>query len=293
MPVRAEDAAKANITSETAAKSELKKQLKAIVADKNAQVGIAVIFDGHETVTLNNGRRYPMMSVYKFHQALAVADYCQRKGISFDTPVYIAKSDLKPDTYSPLRDKYPDGNIFVTIGELLEYTLHLSDNNACDILFGMTGGPQATDAYIRNLGIRRFAIKATEDEMHQDLRVCYTNWSTPLETARLIEMLVTRRLFDKEYQDFIIRAMVTCQTGLDRLSAPLTATNAVIGHKTGTGDRNDEGRLIGTNDAGFVRLPNGKRYTIAVFVKDSAESAEATSKIIADISQAVFQYACK
>lgn len=269
---------------------KLQKQLQEVIAGKNAQVGIAVILNGKDTITVNNNCQYPMMSVFKLYQALAVADYCQKEKLSFETSVYIRRSDLKSNTYSPLRDRYPQGEIFLPIKELLKYTLHLSDNNACDILFARTGGTEATDKYIRSLGIRDFSVEFTEDEMHKDINTCYRNWSTPLEAVKVMELLLTRPLFDKDYQDFIKQAMVTCETGKDRLPFPLEGTEAIIGHKTGTGDLNDKGQIIGINDVGFVYLPNGKRYTIAVFIKDSAENMQESSRIIADISRVVYQY---
>lgn len=268
----------------------LEQQLREVTANKKAQIGIAVILNGKDTIIVNNENRYPMMSVFKLHQALAVADYYQKKGQSFDTPIYIHKADLKPDTYSPLRDKYPNGEISLSVKELLQYTLHLSDNNACDILFDHTGGTSYTDKYIRSLGLQHFSIKATEDEMHKSESACYQNWSTPLEAAKLIELLLTRKLFGDDYQLFIKQTMISCQTGKDRLPLPLKDTKAIIGHKTGTGDRNSNGQLIGTNDVGFVSLPDGQRYTIAVFIKDSEESEQTTSGIIADISRRVYQY---
>ena len=54
---------------------ELENQLRKIIANKKAQVGIAVIINGKDTITINNNDHYPMMSVFKLHQALAVADY--------------------------------------------------------------------------------------------------------------------------------------------------------------------------------------------------------------------------
>lgn len=101
---------------------DLQEQLRRMVADKKAQVGIAVIVDGSDTLTVNNDVRYPMMSVFKFHQALAVADVCGQRGVSFDTLVHIRPDDLRPDTYSPLRDKYPEGNLSLSVGELLKYS---------------------------------------------------------------------------------------------------------------------------------------------------------------------------
>ena len=99
----------------------LEEQLRKVIANKKAQIGIAVIINSKDTITINNDARYPMMSVFKLHQALAVADYCEKKGLSFDTSIYIRKADLKTDTYSPLRDLYPDGEISLPIKELLEF----------------------------------------------------------------------------------------------------------------------------------------------------------------------------
>jgi len=269
----------------------LETKIQEIIKDKKAQIGVAVILDSKDTITVNNKTQYPTMSVFKFHQALAVANYLNHKNLPLTTEITIKKEDLKPDTYSPLCDKYPDGNISLPVSTLLEYTLQLSDNNACDILFDYIGGPQVADTYIRSLGINHFSITATEEEMQKNLAVCYQNWTTPLEAARLLELLITREILPTAYQDFIKNTMIACETGKDRLSKPLLETDAVIGHKTGTGDRNANGQIIGTNDIGFVFLPDGYHYTIAVFIKNSEEKSRINSQIIADISEVVYQFA--
>ena len=69
----------------------LRQELQQLVEGKRAQVGIAVVVDGRDTLVVNNDVRYPMMSVFKFHQALAVADTCLRGGISFDSLVAIRR----------------------------------------------------------------------------------------------------------------------------------------------------------------------------------------------------------
>lgn len=268
----------------------LETQLKEAIKDKKAEIGIAVIIDGKDTITVNNDNHYPLMSVFKFHQALAVADYITKQNQSLDTLLKIEKSDLQPDTYSPLRDKYPQGEIEMSIADLLRYTLQQSDNNACDILFNYQGGTDAVDKYIHSLGIQDCAIVGTESAMHEDLDLCYQNWSTPLAAAELLEIFRREPLFAKEYKDFIWQTMVECQTGQDRLVAPLLDKGVIVGHKTGTGDLNAKGQQIGCNDIGFVLLPDGRTYSIAVFVKDSEESFAENSKIIADISRIVYGY---
>lgn len=267
---------------------ELYTNIHQFISQQKAEVGVAIIADGKDTGTIENNRRYPLMSVFKLHQALAVGDYCKRHQLSFDTLLTVDSTDLQPNTYSPLRDRYPHGGKF-SLKQLMEYTLHLSDNNACDILFKFTGGPAVTDRYIRSLGINDFSIQYTEDDMHQDLNLGYENWSTPLATAEVIEALLTRTLFDKPHQEFIKEALVTCQTGTSRIVHPLQDKQVTVGHKTGTGDRNASGQLIAINDAGFVQFPNGHRYTLVVFVKDSQESMEDTEAIIAQISEMVYQ----
>ena len=178
----------------------------------------------------------------------------------------------------------------MSIADLLKYTLQQSDNNACDILFNYQGGPDSVNRYIQSLGIRDCEITHTENDMHEDLDLCYNNWSTPLAAAKLLEIFRRKTLFDEAYKDFIYQTMVECQTGQDRLVAPLLDKGVTVGHKTGTGDFNAKGQQIGCNDIGFVLLPNGHAYSIAVFVKDSAESSLENSKIIADISRIVYKY---
>lgn len=269
----------------------LMRRFNEIAAGKSAQIGVAVIMDGTDTLTFNNDTRYPMLSVFKLHQAVAAIRYCGKHNLPLETPIRIMPDDLPEGTHSPLRDKYPQGDVELTIRELMEYTLQLSDNNACDILFQHTGGVVATDAEIRSLGLDSFAITATERDMHADWRLCYDNWTTPLEAAKLVDMLFTRRLADKAAQDFIINTMKGCTTGNDRLAAPLLHTPATIGHKTGSSGTLSDGLIPATNDVGFVLLPDGRRYSIAVFVKDSREDAAITAGIIADISEAVYRYA--
>ena len=242
-----------------------------------------------DTLTVNNSDKYPMMSVFKFHQALAVCHFLQMKGIPLDSVINISKEELRENTYSPLRDRFPEGNIRISLSELMEYTLQLSDNNACDILFNRILSIKETDRYIRSLGIDDFSIEMDENDMHENLDNCYSNWTTPMAAVRLINLFLEGGAVSAEYYDFIKRTMTECTTGIGRLPYPLKNTAAVIGHKTGTGDKNSDGRYIGINDIGFIDLPNGDRYLIAVFVKDSAENYETTEKIIAEISSIVYK----
>ena len=278
------------VTAKAQDDSLLQAKIEEVIAPYDAKIGVAVIVNGLETTTVNNTADYPLMSVMKFHQALAVANFLQHEDGQITDKLYITPEQLLPDTWSPLRDQYPGGGVRVSIGDLLRYTLQQSDNNACDILFNLIGGPRYVNRYIRSLGLRQTVITATEAEMHASEKACYANRTSPLDAARLLERFETRMLFSHDVQSLIRRLMITCQTGMDRLPLPLMETKAVIGHKTGTSDLNSRQRWTGTNDIGFVRLPSGQRYVIAVFVKDSAEAPVTNARIIADISRTVFEH---
>lgn len=269
--------------------SSLRNEIIHSICKYDAKVGVAVMVNNTDTLTVNNSDKYPMMSVFKFHQALAVCHLLQMKGMLLDSVINISKEELRENTYSPLRDRFPEGNISISLSELMEYTLQLSDNNACDILFNRILGTKETDRYIRSLGIDNFSIEMDENDMHENLDNCYSNWTTPMAAVRLINLFLEGGAVSGEYYDFIKRTMTECTTGTGRLPYPLKNTAAVIGHKTGTGDKNSDGRYIGINDIGFIDLPNGDRYLIAVFVKDSAENYETTDKIIAEISSIVYK----
>ena len=78
-------------------------------------------------------------------------------------------------------------------------------------------------------------------------------------------------------------------TGANKLKAGLPA-GIVIGHKTGSSDRTAEGIRIADNDAGYVLLPDGRRYCIAVFVTESEENDAANAAIAASASRAAYEY---
>lgn len=269
---------------------DMETKLKTYVHDKDARIGVAVIINGTDTVSVNGERDFPMLSVYKFPQALAVADYCDRHNISLNDTIRISADELKSQTWSPMREKYGQNDISIPLSEILAYSVKQSDNNACDVLFRLMGGTQVADSLMRRLGYDEIHILNTEDEMHRDPYLCYANRATPLQIASLFDRFYRREMrHDSRILEAVGTMMMQCDTGNNRLPLPLMPTDAIIGHKTGTGDINSQGRIIGVNDSGYVFLPNKQGYAIAVFIADSGYDMIETEKIIADISEIVFQ----
>lgn len=266
----------------------LEAQLQQYVADKDARIGIAVISDAGDTVTVNGSDSFPMLSVYKFPQALAVANFMDEQALSLQDTIRIDASQMHPDTYSPMRDRYGMKDLKLPLSEVLGFSMQQSDNNACDILFDLIGGPVYADKFISDAGFPEIHIRSTEDDMHRDNGLCYHNSTTPLEMARLIAFFDTRLSRATENYMYIAGLMENCETGTDRLGAAFDLESITLGHKTGTGDINSDGRITGVNDVGYVRLPDGRSYYIAVLVSDSSYDLPQTASFIARISEIVF-----
>ena len=123
----------------------LVRQIDSVLSRYRATVGVTVLSNRDEIVAANDSILFPLMSVFKFHIALAVLDRMDRNRTRLDSVVRIKASDMHPDTYSPLRERHPGRDFSITIAELLRYSVAHSDNNACDILLEYAGGPEVVE----------------------------------------------------------------------------------------------------------------------------------------------------
>ena len=279
-------ACRSNKTPET---DTLQNEITGYLHDKQATVGVSVLTDSCNIVSHNDTVLMPTLSVFKFPLAMAVLHKMNASHTPLDTLAQVSPSDLKPNTYSPLRDKYPNQKFTIGVDSLLYYSICLSDNNACDILLSYAGGPKAVEQYIRSLNIKDIYIGVTEDDMHRDPECVYRNCATPAATSLLMKTFLTKKLFDKEYYEYLYNLLVQTATGTNKLRAGVPE-HITLGHKTGSSDRNSDGMKIADNDAGFVLLPDGRRYYITVFVIHSMENDSVNAQIIADISQKVYKH---
>ena len=281
--------------SQSESHHDLETRLTEFVKDKDAEIGIAIIIDGKDTVSINGNKPFPMLSVYKFPIALALAEEYRAGNLDFAKTIPVTRDDLHPDTYSPMTEKILASDsaftapLVLSTRQILEYMLQQSDNNASDLALKTLKGPANAMTILGKIEeVRGINIASTEDEMHHDNTLCYKNTATPLAMARLLDT------FDTRYHDplsmEIKQIMESCATGEKRLPRPLTPVKAVIGHKTGTGFTLPDGTLMAVNDVAYVHLPDGHRYSIAVFIAHSGYSMEETENLIAQISEIVLSH---
>ena len=220
-------------------------------------------------------------------------------------------------------------NFAVKTSELLSYMVSKSDNNVCDILFRLLGGKaytkeqvakekkqkkefsetqiiecrnlynrkgvEKTNSFVRKLGLKNTNLAASEEKMHKDFNSQYLNTTTPTDAVLLLKHFYQGEILKKETQDFLWKIMIETQTGANKLKAGLPQSeNIVLGHKTGSSFRKEPteeqelGLKVAENDIGIVVAPT-KSYTIAIFIKNSTESNETNTTLMAEISKMIFE----
>jgi beta-lactamase class A len=272
-----------------AQKNDLRDKVTEIAKTIEGQVGVAIMdLQTKDTLIYNVHGIFPMQSVFKFPIAVAVLKAVDQKKLSLSQKIKLTKADLLPNTWSPLRDKYPDGNAEVTLEEILMYTVSYSDNNGCDILFRLMKGPKKVNNYIHRIGIDEMEIANTEEEMHQAWDLQFANWSKTRSMLKLLELFYDKKLLSASSQKLLWKMMAETTTGPNRIKG-LLPKDAEVLHRTGTGGQNEQGITGAVNDVGIVKLPNGKYFAIVIYLGRVKGEVPALEKKMAEIALAAYE----
>lgn len=270
--------------------SVLEQKINTMLKDKKATVGISILgIENGFQYQKNGEKKLPMQSVFKFHIACAVLELVDKGRLSLDQKILVKKSDLLENTWSPMRDKYPNGDVELTLGEIIDYTVAMSDNNGCDILLRLIGGTKTVQKFMDSKGVTGFQIKFNEEEMHKDWNAQYENYSTTHSIVQVLKKFYNGKLLSKKSTDYLMNVMLGTKTGTNKMVEQLPKGTPVA-HKTGASGKNKEGLTGAENDMGIVTLPNGKHFAIAVFVSNSTETDAVNCKIVSDVTKVVWDY---
>ena len=269
--------------------TELRQEIENIIATKNATIGISIKnIETKDTLNINGTLNAPLMSIFKFHIALATLNLVDKGKLSLKQKIFIKKEELHENTWSPIRDEYPNGNMYLTLDQLLRYTVSHSDNNGCDILLKLIGGTETVQLFINKQGIKDFTIKLNEREM-QTWESFYINSTTPLATTEILEIFYKGQVLKKKTTKYLYQIMVDCSRGITWMKAGLPE-GTELAHRTGISDRNENNLRAAMNDVGIFKLPNGNHIILSIYLKNITEERDVTEKTIADIAKATWNY---
>lgn len=268
--------------------NELKNKIEKIISTENGDFGVSIIDENNNIVEINGKKHYPLLSTFKFPIALTILHKVEKRELSMQQQIFIKKEELLENTWSPFKEKHPDGNISISLEEAINWMIVYSDNNLTDILLRLLGGTETVEKFIDD---ENFVIKNNEDEMHRDWNSQFINKSTPNSFAQLLKKFSEGKILNSENTKWLYQSMVKSETGVKRLKGKLP--NVKIAQRAGTSFTNDEGITGAINNVGIMELPNNQKIYIAVFVHNTSEEFSKGEEIIADIAKTTYEFYTK
>lgn len=268
--------------------NELKNKIEKIISTENGDFGVSIIDENNNIVEINGKKHYPLLSTFKFPIALTILHKVEKRELSMQQQIFIKKEELLENTWSPFKEKHPDGNISISLEEAINWMIVYSDNNLTDILLRLLGGTETVEKFIDD---ENFVIKNNEYEMHRDWNSQFINKSTPNSFAQLLKKFSEGKILNSENTKWLCQSMVKSETGVKRLKGKLP--NVKIAQRAGTSFTNDEGITGAINNVGIMELPNNQEIYIAVFVHNTSEEFSKGEEIIADIAKTTYEFYTK
>ena len=280
-------------------------------------VGIIHIESGRE-LFVNGNEPFPMASTFKVPIAVELLTRVQAGGVRLDSMITIKPTDLHPGS-GTLTNLFNDPGVSLSVTNLLELMLLISDNSATDIMLKVAGGSGAVNARLAALGITGISVNRPTIELiadvvgvknlgpesgwtiarfdslnsvvspaeRQEARTTFyrdrRDTATPEGMARLLAKIWRGQALGPQRTAQLLDIMLRCETGLARLKG-LLPPETQVRHKTGS-------LGIGvTNDVGIIELPDAGHLVVAVFVKEATLDVTSQERAIAQVARAAYDY---
>lgn len=246
-------------------------------AGSGGRLGVGVLDTaGGRMIGHRLDERFPMCSTFKALAAGLVLARVDRKQENLDRRVNYTKSELV--TYSPATEKHVERGM--TIAELCEAAITLSDNTAGNLLLASFGGPAGLTAFARSLGDDTTRLDRIETELSQALPGDPRDTTSPRAMAQTLRALTLGDALSATSRAQLIAWLKANTTGGTRLRAGVPS-GWVVADKTGTGDNGT------ANDVAVFWPPQRAPLIVTVYLTGATVARDQQNKIMADIGAAV------
>jgi beta-lactamase class A len=282
-------------------------------------IGVGAIhLESGESVYFHQDVRFPMGSAYKIPIAVQLLSRVEKGEIKLADMINLGKTDLHPGSGTISRMLNKPG-VVLSLHNLLELMLLVSDNSATDLCITSAGGTAAVTQKMRELGIEEIDISRStfvsianslgitlfkegdaydEDKAYKAMSqlteaMREQAWqaflddprdtATPAAMAGLLQKIWSREALNSESTQLLLDIMKRCQTGNGRIRG-LLPPNTTVFNKTGTINKV-------MNDVGIVKLPGDAGHIVVViFIKDTKLGDDECEKTIAHIARFLYDY---
>lgn len=178
--------------------------------------------------------RFPMCSTFKTLLAARVLYLAQRDEIRLWRKLYYSPSEVV--AWSPISEKRAGANGGMTVQELCEAAVVVSDNTAANVLLEASGGPAALTQWLRELGDGTTRLDRNEPSLNTALAGDERDTTTPQAMAHSLQKLLLGDVLEGYARALLQQWLVDSRTGDKRVRAGMPG-DWKAGGKTGSGER--------------------------------------------------------
>jgi beta-lactamase class A len=190
-------------------------------------------------ITWRADERFVMCSTFKASLAAFVLSRVDRGEEHLDAMVPFGESDLQ--SYAPVaRQHLAAGKM--SIAEMCEGAVELSDNTCANVLLARLGGPAALTTFWRSTGDTISRLDHNEPELNRSPPGDPHDTTTPAAMAGNLQRFVLGKVLSPNSRDRLTSWMLDCKTGANRLRAGLPK-DWKIGDKTGNNGKDASGDI--------------------------------------------------
>lgn len=252
----------------------LQEALQRIEASVGGRLGVGLLdVEAGRHAAYRGDELFPLCSTFKLLLAAQVLRRVDQGQERLDRRVTYRKADLVE--YSPATAPHADGE-GMTIGQLCEAAVTLSDNTAANLLLDSQGGPQGLTAWLRSLGDAHTRLDRKEPELNDVPEGEVRDTTTPRAMARTVWAITHGEALSAAGRGQIIDWLVGNRTGDKRLRAGMPQ-GWRIGEKTGTGPRGT------SNDTGLFWPPGRKPVIVSCYLTGSPAEPARRDEAIAQV----------
>jgi beta-lactamase class A len=219
---------------------------------------------------------FAMCSTFKYLAAAFALARVDRGDEKLDRKIEVKASDII--AHSPAVEKHVGGSI--TIAELCDAAITLSDNAAGNLLLASFGGPSGLTAFLRSTGDDITRLDRNEPELNTAIKGDLRDTTTPVAMLETMNKLVLGEVLSNASRQQLKDWLIANTTGGTRIRAGVPK-GWVVGDKTGTGQNG------ATNDVGVAWPPDRRPILISIYYAESGISPEARNKVVADAARIV------
>jgi beta-lactamase class A len=242
------------------------------------RLGVAVRdTSSNRTMAHRGDERFALCSTFKCLAAAFVLARVDKGEEKLERRVVYGKSDLV--TYSPVTEKHAGGD-GMTMAEICEAAITLSDNTAGNLMLDSFDGPAGLTSYLHSLGDKVTRLDRRETELNEAAPGDPRDTTTPAAMLELLQKLVLGDALSSASRDQLTKWLVANKTGDKRLRAGLPKEWRV-GDKTGVGNHN------ATNDVAVIWPANRAPLIVAAYYVEGQGSDDERNAVLADVGRFV------